>query len=64
VESYDVIIGIGRRPAGLKCAEKLAGTNLKVLLLEKNKILMFPRANIKPAQLTMISEVGNSIIFF
>jgi len=36
MESFDVII-VGAGPAGLKCAETLGKSNLKVLLLEKNK---------------------------
>jgi len=35
MEQYDVII-VGGGPAGLKCAEVLSKSNLKVLLLEKN----------------------------
>jgi len=35
---YDVVI-IGAGPAGLACAEKLAKTDKKVLLLEQNKII-------------------------
>ena len=38
MERYDVII-IGAGPAGLKCAEALGGSELKVLLLEKNEII-------------------------
>ncbi len=38
MEYYDVII-IGAGPAGLKCAEILGGSELKVLLLEKNEII-------------------------
>ena len=38
MEHYDVII-IGAGPAGLKCAEILGGSKLKVLLLEKNEII-------------------------
>jgi geranylgeranyl reductase len=38
MEHYDVII-IGAGPAGLKCAEILGGSELKVLLLEKNEII-------------------------
>ena len=38
MEHYDVII-IGAGPAGLKCAEILDGSELKVLLLEKNEII-------------------------
>lgn len=35
MEYFDVII-IGAGPAGLKCAETLGNSKLKVLLLEKN----------------------------
>lgn len=35
MDFYDVII-VGAGPAGLKCAEVLSGSSLKVLLLEKN----------------------------
>ena len=35
VQFFDVVI-IGAGPAGLKCAEKLGNSSLKVLLLEKN----------------------------
>ena len=35
---FDVII-IGAGPAGLKCAEQFKGTNLSVLLIEKNKVI-------------------------
>jgi flavin-dependent dehydrogenase len=38
MERYDVII-IGAGPAGLKCAEILGGSELKVLLIEKNKTI-------------------------
>lgn len=38
MEHYDVII-IGAGPAGLKCAEILGSSELKVLLLEKNEII-------------------------
>jgi flavin-dependent dehydrogenase len=37
VEQYDVII-VGGGPAGLKCAEELGKTDLRVLLLEKGEI--------------------------
>jgi geranylgeranyl reductase len=37
MEKYDVII-VGGGPAGLKCAETLKSTNLKVLLLEKDPV--------------------------
>jgi geranylgeranyl reductase len=36
MESYDVVI-VGAGPAGLKCAEVLGGSPLRVLLLEKNE---------------------------
>lgn len=35
---YDVVI-VGAGPAGLSCAKELGGSNLKVLLAEKNKII-------------------------
>ncbi|MFH1522200.1 MAG: NAD(P)/FAD-dependent oxidoreductase [Patescibacteria group bacterium] len=38
MKHYDVII-IGAGPAGLKCAEQFKGSNLSVLLIEKNKII-------------------------
>jgi geranylgeranyl reductase len=38
VKSFEVII-IGAGPAGLRCAEILASTNLSVLLLEKNPVV-------------------------
>ena len=38
MESYDVII-IGAGPAGLKCAETIGNSNLKVLVIEKNRII-------------------------
>lgn len=38
MESYDVVI-VGAGPAGLACAQKLAKTDKKVLLLEQNKII-------------------------
>ena len=38
MESFDVII-IGAGPAGLKCAETLGETKLKILLLDKKKII-------------------------
>lgn len=38
MESFDVII-IGAGPGGLKCAEMLGNTSLKVLLLEKNEVI-------------------------
>ena len=38
MKNFDVII-IGAGPAGLKCAEVLANSKLKVLLLEKNKVI-------------------------
>jgi flavin-dependent dehydrogenase len=38
MENYDVII-IGAGPAGLKCAEVLNNTNLKVLIIDRNKEL-------------------------
>lgn len=37
MEHYDVII-VGGGPAGLKCAEVLGGTDLQVLLLEKEEV--------------------------
>ncbi len=38
MKKFDVVI-IGAGPGGLKCAEILANSKLKVLLLEKNKII-------------------------
>ena len=38
MKTYDVII-VGAGPGGLRCAEILSKTKLKVLLLEKNKII-------------------------
>jgi geranylgeranyl reductase len=38
MESFDVII-VGAGPAGLKCAETLGGSRLKVLLVEKNTVI-------------------------
>jgi geranylgeranyl reductase family protein len=38
MEKYDVII-IGAGPAGLNCAQTLANSNKKVLLIEQNKII-------------------------
>lgn len=38
VEYFDVVI-IGAGPAGLKCAETLGGSNLKVLIVDKKKII-------------------------
>ena len=35
---YDVVI-VGAGPAGLSCAKELRGSNLKVLLVEKNKVI-------------------------
>lgn len=37
-KDYDVII-IGAGPAGLKCAQELNGSDLSVLLIEKNKVI-------------------------
>ena len=37
MQAYDVII-IGAGPAGLKCAEVLGGTGMRVLLLEKKDV--------------------------
>lgn len=38
METYDVII-IGAGPAGLKCAEILGNSKLKVLLIDKKKTI-------------------------
>lgn len=38
MDTYDVIV-IGAGPGGLKCAEVLGGTSLKVLLLERKQII-------------------------
>jgi len=38
VEYFDVVI-VGAGPAGLKCAETLGGSNLKVLIVDKKKVI-------------------------
>ncbi len=62
MEQFDVII-VGGGPAGLKCAEELGKTDLKVLLLEKAEIDQMPGRMSHTTDIQINREPGVNFVF-